>query len=405
MAQDLELSTKKVPKRVSQDVEETNIEDTQDAALTPDLYQSTQSRSTPRGNDTYKKDEYLSKVLRRIYYQNITTPIWLKYFDQRSWKKRVLSWRHHDQLKKYITGNSHQIIVLRSAHDEDLVEINTDDDRDSSEIAPSIELTAEEYIVPDSCLIPDEKIIVISKKIERTKNEVDEIAATQKTATDPVGRSPSTPTSPTSPPIEASNEGSSSEETPHINTTISLSKDDVSAPPANENKPDNPPPINNNTEPTVTVKPPPKSQSTYSPGKTGSGPFKSMLGRLPWPVRGGRVTDRFGIRRNAEARGLKPENYGIDMICPKGSRIAAVHDGTVLIAKRQSPNDIIVTIKHGDFTTAYYYLISSKVKTGDVVKAGQEIGQLRTNGTEADFHFEIWNNQDRVDPERWLSKR
>ena len=94
-----------------------------------------------------------------------------------------------------------------------------------------------------------------------------------------------------------------------------------------------------------------------------------------------------------------------DRYCPSGTFVQAVASGTVLLAKRQSPYDYIVTIKHGDFTTAYYYLITPYVKTGDVVAVGQRIGQLRTSVAEADFHFEIWQNQDRVNPETWLQKR
>ena len=56
----------------------------------------------------------------------------------------------------------------------------------------------------------------------------------------------------------------------------------------------------------------------------------------------------------------------------------------------------------GDYTTAYYYLITPYVKQGDVVQAGQTIGQLRTSVDEADFHFEIWYNQERLDPQQWL---
>ena len=160
----------------------------------------------------------------------------------------------------------------------------------------------------------------------------------------------------------------------------------------------------------VTLQPSPVENKTYQAPRTTiitSDPedFGRLKGLLPWPVSGGRVTDAFGIRKNAEARGLRPENYGIDMICPSGSTVKATHSGTVLMARRQSPYDYIVTIKHGDYTSAYYYLITPYVKQGDVVQSGQTIGQLRTSVAEADFHFEIWNNQERVNPQLWLQRR
>jgi len=153
--------------------------------------------------------------------------------------------------------------------------------------------------------------------------------------------------------------------------------------------------------PTPVVSTPTTPRSTYNTGLAPEA-FASTKGRLPWPVSGGRITDSFGTRKNAEVRGLSPNNFGIDMLCPAGATIKATHGGTILLARRQSPYDVIVTVKHGDYTTAYYYLIKSYVKQGDIVQAGQALGQLRTSVEEADFHFEIWHNQERLNPEVWL---
>ena len=126
---------------------------------------------------------------------------------------------------------------------------------------------------------------------------------------------------------------------------------------------------------------------------------------MPWLISGCRITDRFGIRKYALARGLRPENFGVDMLAPPGSSIKAVHDGVVILAMRQSPYDFIVSIKHGDYTTSYYYLIEAYVKPGDVITKGQTLGKLRTSVSEADFHFEVWIDQRRENPELWLRKR
>ena len=133
--------------------------------------------------------------------------------------------------------------------------------------------------------------------------------------------------------------------------------------------------------------------------------FRDQKGRLPWPIANGVVTDGFGLRKNAEARGLRKENYGVDMLGKGGSLVRAVHDGIVLMAVQQPPYDNIVTVKHGDYTTAYFFLSTTNVNVGDFVKRGSIIGNLKRNVNQADFHFEIWDNQSRVNPEVWLQNQ
>ena len=113
---------------------------------------------------------------------------------------------------------------------------------------------------------------------------------------------------------------------------------------------------------------------------------------------------QLAVEENGQSRNLELRELSVEVEL-EGTLVETVHEGTVLMAKRQSPYDYIVTVKHGSFTTAYFYLIQTYVKPGDVVKRGQALGQLRTSVEAADFHFEIWNNQDRVNPDLWLQKR
>lgn len=133
--------------------------------------------------------------------------------------------------------------------------------------------------------------------------------------------------------------------------------------------------------------------------------FQARKGQLPWPVAGARITDRYGYRKNAAQRGLKPENYGIDMEGPSKSVVTAVFPGIVLMTVRQAPYDYIVTVKHGDYTTAYYFLDEVNVKVGDKIEAAIPLGTLRSTPGPVPFHFEVWYDQERMNPEKWLKSK
>lgn len=371
-----------------------------------------------RSEESYKKEEYLSKLLRQTYYQKITTNKWSKYLHPEGWKKNVEKWRYWSQLKEYITSNQ-DVLVLRSTSEDPKEDIITEVKNDLS-IIDSIEnikmdeevaivehiseqpildedKESDEIEIIDSVVAPSPKLVSVSvppwlkdKPIVEEQKEEEAIVLDEEESLIDAKL-----------PIKE-------KENIAIKEKEEISIADVVTPPTDIN----PKKKEQATEvikkaaaveqpsPVVTYQPPKTTIVTSEPED-----FGNLKGVLPWPVAGGRITDAFGIRKNAEARGLRPENYGIDMVCPSGTIVKATHSGTVLLARRQSPYDYIVTLKHGDYTSAYYYLITPYVKQGDIVQSGQAIGQLRTSVAEADFHFEIWSNQDRVDPQLWLQRR
>ena len=56
-----------------------------------------------RGAHTYRKEAYLSSVLRHTYYQRLMTPSWSKYLVPASWKTSMKKWRYWTHLKNYVT--------------------------------------------------------------------------------------------------------------------------------------------------------------------------------------------------------------------------------------------------------------------------------------------------------------
>jgi len=355
-----------------------------------------------RDPDTYRRDSYIYAMLRQTYQHKITTSPWSRYLKPEGWRDNVIKWRNWSQLRSYITGNDQDILILRGP-ENDVAQIPAEQNIDIP--APTITpptLTSssepEQEVTPQEEEAPTEESTEITvvhtapwlKEIEvietpEDANEVEQI-------------------------VEIDVADAEVDEEIPISTESNLVEEIVEAPAVAP-----PVVITQETEQVVRQEPVvqpvvpkpevtrPVQPQTFTTSGIAPTAFATQRGNLSYPVRG-RITDGFGQRENAEVRGLSPTNYGIDMLCPAGSSVKAVHSGTVLLARRQSPYDIIVTIKHGDYTSAYYYLISASVQQGDYVQAGQPIGSLRTSVEEADFHFEIWHNQERLNPEVWLKR-
>jgi hypothetical protein len=138
------------------------------------------------------------------------------------------------------------------------------------------------------------------------------------------------------------------------------------------------------------------------------------------------VSQVFGV--NAQSYpGMKGHN-GIDLSRSKvGLPIYAAADGVVTVAveklKSYGRHVFIHHDEHGGFITIYGHLQSMSVKKGDKVQAGQQIGTMGGDPTDADpydgystgphLHFELRPDEESrsngfygaVDPFPWLMKR
>lgn len=119
------------------------------------------------------------------------------------------------------------------------------------------------------------------------------------------------------------------------------------------------------------------------------------------PVKGGRISGKFGNQRILNG---EPKNFhnGVDIALPAGTPVYAMTDGIVLLAADTfyyAGNNIL--IDHGDGLNSFYlHLKRLFVKNGDIVKAGQIIGEVGTTGrsTGPHLHWGIqWFNK-RLDP-------
>lgn len=132
-----------------------------------------------------------------------------------------------------------------------------------------------------------------------------------------------------------------------------------------------------------------------------------------WPLQEGtyQITSPFSMRISPVS-GTMLMHEGVDMAAPLGTPIHAVFAGQVTEVSENSRSGALVTIRHtasdgSVFYSAYLhqYMKDIKVKVGQQVSAGEQIGAVGSNGwsTGPHLHFEIHNSSDQpVDPEVWM---
>lgn len=134
-----------------------------------------------------------------------------------------------------------------------------------------------------------------------------------------------------------------------------------------------------------------------------SGEFAQNKGKLPSPVSGGVVVDRFGIHNHPTQKGVKVDNKGINIACREGSSVKSVFGGEVRRVFFVPGLGSSVIVRHGNFLTVYSNLKSVAVKQGDKLGHGQQIGTI---GESADgqptLHFEVWRESENLNPEQWI---
>ncbi|MBC8256926.1 MAG: peptidoglycan DD-metalloendopeptidase family protein [Candidatus Marinimicrobia bacterium] len=135
-----------------------------------------------------------------------------------------------------------------------------------------------------------------------------------------------------------------------------------------------------------------------------TGNFAKMKGRLPWPVQG-KIIGKFGTSRNPNT-GVIIENVGIDIQAKSGTAVKSVLDGVVsTITYIRGHGNIIIIDHGGGFSTVYAQIENINVHENEYVQRGSTIATVvkAENNTSARLHFEVWGNQQKLNPEIWLT--
>lgn len=125
---------------------------------------------------------------------------------------------------------------------------------------------------------------------------------------------------------------------------------------------------------------------------------KSARLEFAWPIRGAKLTSRFG-RRNGRP------HEGIDLGAKKGTVIRAAEAGKVIHASSLGDYGRVVILKHsGNYRTVYAHSSRLLVRKGQFVEQGEKVALVgmtgRTSGPH--LHFEIRRKDVAKDPMLFL---
>ncbi|WP_299114760.1 peptidoglycan DD-metalloendopeptidase family protein [uncultured Winogradskyella sp.] len=134
--------------------------------------------------------------------------------------------------------------------------------------------------------------------------------------------------------------------------------------------------------------------------------FEANKGKLGWPVSRGVIKAKYGKGRSLTDSSVEVNNPGIKIATTSNAEVKAVFNGEVseiLVIKRGNP---AIMLRHGNYLTIYTNLSKIYVKKGDKIKTGQVIGQVFTNRTNGEtlLGFRIYKNNQKLNPQYWLSK-
>jgi murein DD-endopeptidase MepM/ murein hydrolase activator NlpD len=157
----------------------------------------------------------------------------------------------------------------------------------------------------------------------------------------------------------------------------------------------------NNLETSVIV----PGQELFIPGARLSEMERNrVFGRLfIYPTRG-RITDRFGMRRDPFT-GIRRFHNGVDLAGPVGTPIIASMSGKVAMLGYNPTFGKYIILTHPEgFQTLYGHLDAFRVQKGESVKQGQRIADMGNSGysTGSHLHFSIFRRGEPIDPFPYL---
>ena len=142
--------------------------------------------------------------------------------------------------------------------------------------------------------------------------------------------------------------------------------------------------------------------------KSTSGNFAKMKGKLTWPVNG-KIIGKFGVHKNEELN-IYTENLGIDIETATDEKVYSVLDGVILtITTIRDYGDIIILDHGAGYYTVYSNLKNIIVYEGQYVDTYTHLAEV-ARGTNSNyinkniFNFQVWLNQEKLDPEKWIEK-
>lgn len=134
-------------------------------------------------------------------------------------------------------------------------------------------------------------------------------------------------------------------------------------------------------------------------------PFDQKKGKLLWPATG-KIVSSFGKQKHP-VLGTITENSGIEIATTQGAPVRAVSDGMVVtITWLRGFGNTIIVLHDNNYYTVYSHVEDIDVIQDEYVDAGQQLATVSSNGSMDGnrLHFELWHEQEKLNPSYWLRK-
>jgi len=135
------------------------------------------------------------------------------------------------------------------------------------------------------------------------------------------------------------------------------------------------------------------------------GNFSSLKGRMPWPV-DGKIIAHFGKQKNKELNTIT-ENSGIDIQVSPGTPVESILDGMITTITYLRGYGNLIIIDHGDgYFSVYANIEKIQFSENDYIQQYSVLGYIpKGEKDKSRLHFEIWGNNIKLNPEKWLKKK
>ena len=135
------------------------------------------------------------------------------------------------------------------------------------------------------------------------------------------------------------------------------------------------------------------------------GNFSALKGRMPWPA-DGKIIAHFGKQKHPELNTIT-ENSGIDIQVPPGTPVEAILDGMITTVTYLRGYGNLIIIDHGDsYFSVYANIEKIQFTENDYIQQYSTLGYIPKGENEKSrLHFEIWGNNIKLNPEKWLLKK
>lgn len=147
----------------------------------------------------------------------------------------------------------------------------------------------------------------------------------------------------------------------------------------------------------------------YEMARNKSERMSSMPAIMPVAKQQAKVVSGFGMRFHPILKHYRL-HAGMDITARQGTPVYATGDGVVRISGRNAQGlggyGIVVVVDHGfGFQTLYAHMQGTKVRVGQKVKRGEQIGTVGSTGlsTGSHLHYEVILNGKKVDPVYYFS--